>query len=318
MTNRSLVLLSGERSSLPAAEAKALFLAFDPNSRFAVPEPRVMVVETEADPFMVSRRVAFSRRVGSLLESPSDASETVEGRRIRFRSFDLKSGGSQVDPRKRLAGVEAKVDLKHPDYEFTLIRGEKEYLALTAPTAMLQGWSRRRPRARPFFHPSAIFPKLSRALVNLTGCREGDLFLDPFAGTGSIPIEAAAVGARVVAFDQSAEMASGALSNMRHFRQSWEGVVRADAFLPPARGFDAVATDLPYGRVSSTRGFGADSVAERFTGALGRLMKREGRAVVMHSQANKVESRGDMLVEEEHHLYVHRLLTRTITILRRR
>ena len=55
---------------------------------------------------------------------------------------------------------------------------------------MRQDWVIRRPRARPFFHPAAIFPKLSRALVNLSRVGAGEVFLDPFCGTGSLLLEA--------------------------------------------------------------------------------------------------------------------------------
>jgi tRNA G10 N-methylase Trm11 len=41
-------------------------------------------------------------------------------------------------------------------------------------------------------------------------------------------------------------------------------------------------------------------------------------AVLMHPQDLSIERTAEFSVEEEHHLHVHKLLTRTITILRRR
>ena len=317
MTTRSLVLLSGEDTTIPEAEARALFLAYDPGSKFETPERRVLIVESEADPLIVSSRIAFARRVGRLIGTPSDAAAEVQTKKVRLRSFDLRTK-PKVDPERLLRGVEAKVDLADPDFEFTLVRGEGEYLALTSPRKMRQAWSIRRPRARPFFHPSAIFPKLSRALVNLTRCREGDMFLDPFAGTGSLPLEAALVGARVVALDQVAKMAQGSQSNMRHFRQEWLGVLRADAFHAPLTEVDSVATDVPYGRASSTRGVDGRDVLERSLSALPGILRRGSRLVVMHPQRLGVKGSHDFALEEEHDLYIHKLLTRTITVLRRR
>ena len=70
--NRSLVLLSGEGTTIPAAEARALFLAYDPEAKFAFPEERIMIAESKAAPALVARRVAFARRVGALLDDPAE------------------------------------------------------------------------------------------------------------------------------------------------------------------------------------------------------------------------------------------------------
>jgi len=312
------VLLSGEGISIPASESKSLFLAADPHSKFESPEPRVLLADTEADPFAVGARVAFARRVGFLLDSQSDASRIVTGSRVRFRCFTLGPRGAQPDPAEYLKGLDAAVDLTNPDYELTLVRGKRDYLAVTDPTGMLQGWSRRRPRSRPFFHPSAIFPKLSRALVNMTRCGPGDTFLEPFAGTGSIAIEASLVGASVVAVDMAGGMARGALTNMKHFAQEWMGIIRADSARLPIRGVRAVATDIPYGRASSTRGRSPESMLELLLPELAGAMVPGSFLVLMHPQGLAVGPNTDFRVEEEHHLHVHKLLTRTITVLKRR
>ena len=318
MKNRSLVLLSGEGISIPASESKALFLAADPHSTFETPEPRVLLADSEADPLAVGARIAFARRVGFLVQSRSDVSRIVASRRIRFRCFTLGQEESEPDPAEYLRGLDATIDLTDPEYELTLVRGKGEYLAVTAPTRMLQAWSRRRPRSRPFFHPSAIFPKLSRALVNLTRCGRGDAFLEPFVGTGSIAIEASLVGADVVAVDMADLMARGALSNMRHFEQEWMGIVRADSARLPIRGVRAVATDIPYGRASSAHGRSPEEMLELLLPELARAMEPGSFLVLMHPQSLLVQPKPDFAMLEEHHLHVHKLLTRTITVLRRR
>lgn len=316
--NRSLVLLSGEGTTIPDAEARALFLTYDPQSRFESPEKRVLLVDSHADPFRVGSRVAFSRRVGRLIERPLDAQAGVRGRRVRLRNFDLGDEKPGVDPKEVLEGLDAAVDLKNPDYEFTLVRGRRDYLALSRPSKMNQAWSRRRPRSRAFFHPSAIFPKLARALVNLSRFREGEVFLDPFSGTGSLAIEAFEAGASVIASDQVARMTLGSLANMNHLGQGWLGVIRADAFSHPVRRVDAIATDLPYGRASSTRGEEPQDIVRKTLENLPPLLGEGSRMVIMHPQTLKVDGSAEMVLEEEHHLYVHKFLTRTISILRRK
>ena len=317
MTNRSLVLLSGERTSIPEAEARALFLTYDPGSRFSSPEDRILVVESSASPERVAGRIAFARRVGLLLPDASTAAEIVRGRRIRVRTFSLGGSTPHPDLPALLEGLDSSIDLENPEFELTLVIGRSEYLALTVPSAMNQGWSLRRPRRRPFFHPSAIFPKLSRALTNLTRCREGEYLLDPFAGTGSILIEAAQIGLNAVAMDRSASMVRGAVQNMKAFRQSWSGVVRADAFNAPLSAVDGIATDTPYGRSASTGGETAKSIVEQVLRRLPGHLRSGGRMVLMHPSHVPVDVPADMSLEEEHYVYIHRKLTRAITILRK-
>jgi 16S rRNA G966 N2-methylase RsmD len=317
LKSRSLVLLSGEETTIPSAEARALFLTLDPNSKFETPEKRVLVADSEADPFAVGARIAFARRVGVAVGSPAEALGMLRGRRVRFRSFDLEPGRPPPLPGTYLEGSVAEVDLRRPELELTLVRGDRDYLAVTSPMTMAQGWSKRRPRSRAFFHPSAIFPKLSRALVNLSRCKPGGVFLDPFAGTGSLAIEASMVGAQVLSVDQSKKMAQGALTNMKHFGQDWLGVLRADSLHPPLTQVDAVATDVPYGKLSSTRGKEHPALLAEALTSLPSVMKTGSILVVMHPKSSAVAASPELSLVEEHHLYVHKLLTRTITILRR-
>ena len=318
MTNRLLVLLSGEKTSLPEAEAKALILTYDPKATFSMPEARVLIARTSAGPERVAGRVAFARRVGVLLSDPADASDAVKGRRIRLRSFSVADTPTERPAAASvLRGLDAEVDLEDPDYEFSLVIGRDQYLALSSPRVMNQSWASRRPRKRPFFHPSAIFPKLSRALVNLTRCQEGEVLLDPFVGTGSIPIEASEVGLVPVAIDRSKRMAEGALSNMIALGQSWLGIIRADAFSLPLIKVDGVATDVPYGRASSTGGVTTRAVVDFAMESLPALLDHGRRLVVMHPSHTRLESSSELRVEEEHYIYIHSKLTRAITILRK-
>ena len=299
------------------AEAKALFLAYDPASEFETPEGRVLIARSTADPFVIAARIAFARRVGPVISHASDAEDYLRGRSVRVRKFDL-AGASRFDPDAYLGNSEVDVDLLRPDMELTVVRGEREYLAVTAPLTMVQDWTKRRPRRRPFFHPSAMFPKLSRALVNLSRVKAGETFLDPFCGTGSLPIEAALVGAKVAALDKDRKMARGSLGNMKSLGQEWLGVMRGDAFFPPLARVDAIATDVPYGRASSTLGADRDEVVGLALSSMARLLPAGARAVLMHAKTGAQMVAGDFEVEEEHDLYVHKLLTRTISVLRRR
>jgi tRNA G10 N-methylase Trm11 len=81
---------------------------------------------------------------------------------------------------------------------------------------------------------------------------------------------------------------------------------------------DSIATDVPYGRASSTEGRDAGRVVQDAL-VMGReLLKSGHRMVIMHPETHPAQEGQDWSFEEEHHLYVHKRLTRSITVLRRR
>jgi tRNA (guanine10-N2)-dimethyltransferase len=110
---------------------------------------------------------------------------------------------------------------------------------------------------RPFSSPISLDPVLARALVNLSGVRPGEHVLDPFCGTGGILIEAGLCGVGVHGLDVKDEMVSGSERNLEEYgiinhdiRQG--EVSRIDEVFQ--RDFDAIVTDLPYGKSSKAAG----------------------------------------------------------------
>jgi tRNA (guanine10-N2)-dimethyltransferase len=215
--------------------------------------------------------------------------------------------------------VAGRVDLEDPEYEITVVRGaRRDYYSVTRSGVMRQDWIRRRPRGRAFFHPAAMFPKISRCLVNLTGVGEGGVILDPFVGTGSILLEADIVGADALGVDMSRKMVRGAKRNQEKFGQRWLGIVLADSRRLPLKQVDAIATDVPYGRASSTEGSATGVILDGLIAQSGQLLKGNGRLVVMHPLGVPASPDESFEVEGEHLIYVHRKLTRAITVMRRR
>jgi tRNA (guanine10-N2)-dimethyltransferase len=151
----------------------------------------------------------------------------------------------------------------------------------------------------------------------MSGCKEGEVFLDPFAGTGSLVIEAYEIGARPVALDISGSMVRGAIRNMRRFGQEWLGAVRCDSFNMPVSFVQAVATDVPYGRASSTLGRSTEEIVKRTLVACSSVMSEGSRMVLMHPSTVPVEPTSDWVTVEELQLHVHKRLTRTISVLKR-
>jgi tRNA (guanine10-N2)-dimethyltransferase len=231
---------------------------------------------------------------------------------------DRGDSGRLVDElAERIGG---RVALDGPDVELTVVRGGREdYLAITSPRLMKQNWVVRRPRARAFFHPSAIFPKFSRSLVNLSRVSSGESFLDPFCGTGSLLLEAAEIGARPIGVDLHLKMVVGAIRNQRKYAQEWLGVIRGDSRRAPISRVDAIATDVPYGRVSTTSGSSPGEILESLINEASVLLSSGRRLIVMHPDSlDASAARSEFVIEEQIRVPVHKKLTRVVTVLRRR
>jgi tRNA (guanine10-N2)-dimethyltransferase len=319
--SRLLFFLSGEETGIPGAEARALVKAQDPTARFEIPHSRVLIATTTADPAKIETRIAYSRRVGGMVSgSGLDAEQLKTLRRGTYAIsvFDLREKGDSKRLVSRVADeIGGRVSLDYPDVELTVVRTKEDFFAVTRPSSMKQDWVTRKPRARAFFHPSAIFPKFSRVLVNFSRVDVGEIFLDPFCGTGSLLLEAAEVGALPVGIDLQSKMAAGSSRNMKKFAQDWLGVVRADSKHMPVARVDAIATDIPYGRVSSTAGSSTGKIFQNLIKESSSILAIGRRLVVMHPKSLDVPKDDDFVVEEQHHLPVHKKLVRTITVLRR-
>jgi len=322
-------MLSRESTGIPEAEARALVGDLDPMAKFESPEDGLLLAQTGADPAGIEARVAFSRRVGLLVpDGQLDDSHLALLRQgtYRVRVYGEGDGGEAEEAiiSSIAEKVEGRVSLDSPDREVTAYVGKdgaKTYLAITTPRSMRQGWATRRPRSRAFFHPSAIFPKLSRALVNLSGVQPGEAFLDPFCGTGSLLIEASIIGAEPVGIDLARKMVRGARRNSIKYGQPWLGLVRADSRRLPIREVGAVGTDIPYGRASSAGGLKSSEILRSLVEGAPAVLREGRKLVVMHPKSLEVgpmaKELGGLRVEKELEIYIHRTLTRTITVMRR-
>ena len=98
--------------------------------------------------------------------------------------------------------------------------------------------------AKPRRTSSSLSSRLSRALVNLV--TPARTLLDPCCGTGSVLLEARALGMQAFGADWNETMVEMARENLAHFDYD-ATVERADA-RNYTRTADVIVTDLPYGR----------------------------------------------------------------------
>ncbi len=176
----------------------------------------------------------------------------------------------------------------------------------------------RSPRFRPFFHPSSLSPILSRTLCNLCGVGQGTKVLDPFCGTGGILIEAGLMGAEIFGSDLDDGMVKGCRENLDYYGLRGS-ISQADAAsLSETDKYDAVITDPPYGRGSTTMGRKLEDVYKKAMKPIYRTLKPGGRACVLSPAQIDLEgigSRSGFKIRESHEVRVHRSLTRKIAVL---
>jgi len=335
-------LLSGEHETLPASELKAILEAEDYAFKPLEKLDQALRLEAELDCIeAIKRRAAFTRICGlELFSCEAETSKIVKATHSISLNEVLDNGESFVVRIKRVKNYAAKIDvmalerklgklvlkektkakvkLKNPDKTFVGILTDEKFifgvkLAEIAPKPFVE----RRPKKKPFFHPSAMAAKLARCMVNLAKPKTGELLFDPFCGTGSTLIEAALIGCRVLGLDIQRRMVRGSLKNLAYFNIKPEGVIVADARNTPITKIDCVVTDPPYGRSATTRKRTTKQIVEEVLMTVHGMLDN-GRRVCM--AAPKTLNIGHIGTDlgykhlESHFVYVHRGLTREVAV----
>jgi tRNA (guanine10-N2)-dimethyltransferase len=181
-----------------------------------------------------------------------------------------------------------------------------------------EGLFRRSPVNRPFRLPSTLKPKEARVVVNLARVPLGGIVLDPFAGSGAILLEAAALGYFTFGVEVKGWVARGARRNLNAFGLGGlSEMMAADSRRLPLRcRFDGVATDPPYGKSTTVVGGRRSELVDAVIGELLDSMDRGRRAVVVYPDGPDLPEilRSEKVVER----YSYRLnsaLVRTVNVL---
>ncbi|MEM3617226.1 MAG: TRM11 family methyltransferase [Candidatus Bathyarchaeia archaeon] len=339
---RLFFLLSGEHETLPAAELKAILEAEGHNHKVLETLDQVLRVEADVKGVeAVKKRAALTRLCGleifTCKAEPSEAAKAIRstnigefiksGETFAVRIKHVKSHAKEVDGmalERKLGEIilntaeNVRVNLQNPQKTFTgILTDDKLVFGLKLADMPPKPYMDRRPKKKPFFHPSAMPPKLARCMVNLAKPKADDLVFDPFCGTGSILIEAALIGCRVLGVDIQKRMVRGSRKNFAYFGIEPEGLMVADAKSLPVKTVDAVVADPPYGRSATTFRRTTRQIIEDCLKAIGDMLSA-GRRICMAapkmvaiSQIGKTLGYRHM---ESHFVYVHRSLTREIAV----
>ncbi len=336
MEKPHIFLLSGEHPSLPLAELNAL-LEMGSKSFSFLEKGRICRVSVlwDADPSSVLARASMVKLCLLELIPPKrdprnllDAFPSIDWSFLEGKTFAIRVKGVGRKGPISLSGklgeiilknVKAEVDLSHPDFEVFVLVGEKLYTGLKLASYNPRQFYERRIGKRPFKHPSALKPKISRCMVNLARAKPGDVFFDPFCGAGSLLIEAGLLGCRVIGSDLNAKLLRGARENLRFYDLEDFCLVVADSAFLPFSSLGPLATDLPYGRRSASIAHPPDEIARLFVRQLADLLPEGDYACIMSSIEQKVPQlcrEAGLSVLEVHVETLHTGLSRHVTVVR--
>lgn len=182
-------------------------------------------------------------------------------------------------------------------------------------------FNNRRPGKRPFFKPGPLSPRLSRVFINLSRLPVGGVYLDPFCGTGGFVLEACMLGAKLcICGDIAGEMVRGAMINLSYYGVYDRAVVfRHDSTEIPIRdeSVDAIATDPPYGRSTTTARRSYRELVSGFLNEAVRVLKPGGYVVYagpLREEPWRLAVETGFEVRRRFHMHVHSTLVREVVV----
>jgi len=143
------------------------------------------------------------------------------------------------------------------------------------------------------------------------------VLLDPFCGTGGILIEAGLIGIRVIGSDIEDKMVKGCRENLDFYNIKNYELFSSDIgnITDHISKVDAVVTDLPYGKSTTTKGEDIYKLYERSFKSISHVLRKGGRAVIGLSNKDML-SLGDQYFSliEKHDFRAHSSLTRFFAV----
>ncbi len=286
--NDYVIELSGDFPEFGLIEIKSILEAYNYrySYRWLDEKKRILLLKTHRlGAWIVSWRSAYVKNVSQILgiaEDP-DIDEKISLLNKRYRihlTYRLRNRDDRARILERYNEILSKIDYSEitPTKKITLTIDEIKgtiYL-LEKIGGSRERINTRNPKFRSYAPASTMDSFISRALVNFSRILPGDVFLDPFAGSGSIALEASSIGALVIASDLSIKHLLGLELNKRIYGFDVKLLV-ADATKLPLEdeSIDAIATDPPYGRSASTFKRTLKELYSEFLKESSRLLKNK-------------------------------------------
>jgi tRNA (guanine10-N2)-dimethyltransferase len=222
----------------------------------------------------------------------------------------------------KLTNKSIKVDLEQPDLTFKgFIINNKLFFGIKLGKIDLEPLHKRSGPNKAYFHPCGLDPKFARMMVNLAGIDLNSVIYDPHCGIGSILIEAALIGYRVMGSDISWKMIHGSRVNLNHYKISDFQIFRAESGHLPIKQIDCIITDPPYGRSSPVEGNSIISLYQKFLYNCREIVHRDNKIVFaapkrLEDKIMEILKSYNFIVDKKFDFYIHRSLIRNLWIIR--
>jgi len=334
---RILFELSKEHRSLPTTEALCCLHAEHIAYTVLETNENILLVDTDMTQQKIQRlseRLAYTFMIDEHLcsSSPSltEIQQTLQHHPLQREGTVAIRGKNRSLTRDSQPILDSVADemtrnktvrLRHPDIEIRVfITDPRIYITTKIYEIPRLSFEQRKVQHRPFFSPISMHPKLARALINLSQVGVNETLLDPFCGTGGILLEAGLVGARCIGSDIECKMVNGCRQTLTHYNIKNFEIFNADIgdLSHSVKQVDAIVTDFPYGRSTTTKGEQLNVLYKRAFESMSNVLKKGRRAVVGLSHQDFI-SLGEeyFTVVEVHPVRVHRSLTRYFVVCQR-
>lgn len=310
----SFFILYKEHLEFSTDEITAIVHSLDSDAQIQIVS-NLIIVNSKIKSDEIARRASFVRVMGQVvrrnfqIELEKKNVEILDNRTFACRIINLSSEPMDIPKLENEIGggisklTNGKVRLKNPDFTVHVIITKKEKILGISPSKIKE----KRPK-KIHNHPHQLDWKLTRAMINLIGLKKGQTVCDPFCGTGTTLLEAELLGLSGIGIDFDKKMWQKTKENI--MTNGYKSQVHNSDFQDLVKftdQFDAIVTDLPYGRASKT-----SENPEKMLEKLLSITPKNKRIAIMYKKMpeNCIRLEGFKVYE----IYRHKSLTRTIVV----
>lgn len=257
---------------------------------------------------------------------------------IRIHSSENNKANNSLTERQLASHIwnkltKPKVNLNNPKTPIEFLIINKKIYSVKLIKELKQGFESRKAHKRPELHPTALNPKLARALINLIKAEKE--VVDPFCGSGGILIEAGLIGLKPIGYDLYKKMLKKAETNLKYYKIKNYKLINQDALNIKTK-HNYIITDPPYGLNSAIwikkgkhnqkiplknndRKKSLENLEKFYLKFLKNLKKiLKVKAVVIfpnYVNYKKLTKQANLKIEKEFSQFIHKSLTRKIVVL---
>lgn len=311
----SFFVLSKENLELAKEEVISIAKGYD---RFAKARTisNLVIIQSKIPWQIIAKRAAYVKIAGQILRKLSGLfldeesfSLLLNAKTFSCRVINLTSEKSNVSDLEKTLGnmiskfSNAKVSLNDPEIIIYLIFTEVE--SFFGFSTKFHKYSSPRKVKK---YPHELNSKLCRAMINLSGLKEGNTICDPFCGTGTTLLEAEAMGIHSIGIDFDERMYHITKQNLTSNGFNSKIIIGDYTKLLQIKDkIDGVITDLPYGKNSKLSDT-LDRIVENFVS----IIPKRKKFVIMCKKG--FEKKLKIIPSKKFDIYRHKSLTRTILV----